>query len=66
LINQKRVQKTVDRYKPAQRLPEDGQEGIPVDVIVKDGCLGVAAGRHVIDGSPSFYAQVSDHEGEIA
>jgi hypothetical protein len=50
---------------PAQRLPKDGQERIPVDVIDKDGGLGVAAGGHVIDGSREFYAEGSGHEGRV-
>lgn len=48
---------------PAQRLPKDGLERIPVDVIGNDGDLGVAAGCHVIDGSREFYAKRSGHEG---
>lgn len=51
---------------PAKRLPKDGQERIPVDVIKKDRSLGVAAGRHVIEGSREFYAEGSGHERERA
>jgi hypothetical protein len=55
-----------EHIEPAERLPEDGQERIPVDVIGKDRSLGVAAGRHVIDGSRKFYAEGSGHERERA
>jgi hypothetical protein len=48
-----------------KRLPEDGQEGIPVYVIEKNGCPGVAAGCHVVDGTREFYAERSGHELEI-
>lgn len=41
---------------PSERLPEDGQEGVPVDAIDKSGGLGIAAERHVTDGSWGFYA----------
>ena len=50
---------------PAQRLPKDGQERIPVDVVDKDGGLGVAAGFHVIDGSREFDAEGSGHVREV-
>lgn len=48
---------------PSERLPEDGQERISVNVIKKDRSLSVAAGSHVIDGFREFYADRSDHEG---
>lgn len=50
---------------PTKRLAKDGQERIPVDVIDKDGGLGVAAERHVIDGSWEFYAEGYGHDGKI-
>jgi hypothetical protein len=49
---------------PAQRLPEDGQERIPVGLVDKDGGLSVAARGHVINGSWEFYAEGSGHEKE--
>ena len=45
----------------AHRQSEDGEKGIPVDVVQENGSLGVAPGGHMVNGSRIFYAEWSGH-----
>lgn len=50
-----------DHVEAAHRCPKNGEEGAPVDVVQKNGSLGVAPGCHMIDGSRKFCVEWSGH-----
>jgi len=54
-----------DHVEPAHCQSEDGEKGVPVDVVQKNGSLGVAPGCHMVDGSRKFYAEWSGHGEEM-
>jgi len=35
--------------------PEHAETGFPVNVMMENGCLGIASGRHMIDGSRKIH-----------
>lgn len=50
---------------PTQGQPEYGETAISVDVVQKNGSLGIAPGCYMIDISRKFYAEWSGHGAKI-
>jgi hypothetical protein len=50
-----------DQVEAAHRQSENGKKGAPVNVVQKNGSLGVAPRCHMVDGSRIFYAEWSGH-----
>lgn len=54
-----------NHVEPAQRHPEHGKKGAPVDVVQKYGRLCIAPGSHMVDGSRKFYAEWAGHGEDL-